>query len=589
MRMNARNQPPLLSHESRVPPSPGRWFENLVWHDDRMICDGWVYETLQHTDAPSNVPGRQAFRLYKPKGLIDQYDAFLRRRPEFVPRRIVELGIWDGGSVALWFQVFQPHKHVAIDLTARGDSDYFRAFVAAQRAETRLKTLWEIDQADEGRLQSILSQEFDGPLDLVIDDASHLYRSTLASLEVLLTRLAPGGLYVIEDWAWEHWPWFQTPDHAWAAEESLTRLVHECVECVGDAGSPIASVTVMNGLVAVERSGVQLPVDRPFRLRERITRRPAYGRRRGVARGPSHHACADAGLPTYIISWRGQHDRAIAIADAVRSGGGDVQIVFSDPDIRLILDTTCPVIRRSDHLFWADKFGACLDRGDANAMLLIQADCDCDDWPGLVRRWRRVLEAVPQCAVWAPHIDGTPYASELTSFARVTADGLWAAAQTDGLVLGLAKPVLDRLRTVRLDDNVYGWGIDQMAVAAAYAGGHAAFVDLSQRVVHRHARGYPTDAAQSQWETFLRQLSPTEQAWHDSLWDFVAANVAVRARRSGVDTWLGGRLVKASGPESVNRLEERLEAARSRLEHLCAGRLAAAKTAAAAADIAHGQ
>ena len=38
------------------------------------------------------------------------------------------------------------------------------------------------------------------PLDLVIDDASHLYGPTMASFEVLFPRLRPGGLYVIEDW-----------------------------------------------------------------------------------------------------------------------------------------------------------------------------------------------------------------------------------------------------------------------------------------------------------------------------------------------------------------------------------------------------
>ena len=40
--------------------------------------------------------------------------------------------------------------------------------------------------------------------DLIVDDASHLYRPTLASFEVLYPRLRPGGTYVIEDWAGDH-------------------------------------------------------------------------------------------------------------------------------------------------------------------------------------------------------------------------------------------------------------------------------------------------------------------------------------------------------------------------------------------------
>jgi hypothetical protein len=38
------------------------------------------------------------------------------------------------------------------------------------------------------------------PLDLVIDDASHLYGPSLATFETLFPALREGGLYVLEDW-----------------------------------------------------------------------------------------------------------------------------------------------------------------------------------------------------------------------------------------------------------------------------------------------------------------------------------------------------------------------------------------------------
>ena len=48
----------------------------------------------------------------------------------------------------------------------------------------------------------IMDREFgDAPLDLVVDDASHLYDETKVALEVLLPRVRPGGLFIIEDWA----------------------------------------------------------------------------------------------------------------------------------------------------------------------------------------------------------------------------------------------------------------------------------------------------------------------------------------------------------------------------------------------------
>jgi hypothetical protein len=284
----------------------------------------------------------------------------------------------------------------------------------------------------------------------------------------------------------------------------------------------------------------------------------------------------------FVVSWHGQHERAAAIADAIYRGGGDVRIVFSDPDLVRVLDTECPAIRRPDNLFWADKFRACLDRCKADTMLVIQADCECDDWPGLVERCRSVLATVPQCAVWAPHIDGTPYSSAYATFDRLSADGLYAAVQTDGIVMGLARPVLERLRLARLDDNRYGWGIDQMAIAAAYATGHLAVVDLSQRVVHPAIRGYPTEEAHAQWQAFLKQLTPLEQEWHDALWRYLAAAVAVKPRPTGGDADLTERLFPVDPRATMAELEAAFGAARADVQSRCEARVAAARAAIAA-------
>ena len=51
-------------------------------------------------------------------------------------------------------------------------------------------------------LLGIVEQEFGGALDMVMDDASHIYEPTLASFQILFTLLPEGGLYIIEDWAW---------------------------------------------------------------------------------------------------------------------------------------------------------------------------------------------------------------------------------------------------------------------------------------------------------------------------------------------------------------------------------------------------
>src|SRR5262249_41394179 len=61
---------------------------------------------------------------------------------------------------------------------------------------------YAVDQGDKVQLAEIMDSEFpDDPIDLVIDDASHVWDKTVASFEVLYPRVRPGGQFVIEDWA----------------------------------------------------------------------------------------------------------------------------------------------------------------------------------------------------------------------------------------------------------------------------------------------------------------------------------------------------------------------------------------------------
>jgi hypothetical protein len=230
-------------------------FDRLIWLENRVLLDDLVFRLVQSEhDGWSLGPG--FFWFYKLKPLVDQYASFWASRDRNHFRNIVELGIWDGGSVALWCEHLRPHKHVAIDIQKKTDSEYFRNYVASRRLEETLRTYWETDQGDRERLNAICRHEFQRPLDLVIDDASHMYAPTRASFEVLFPRLRPGGFYMIEDWAWAYWEEFRPP-HPWSNEIPLARLVMELVEIVGgssgDASAAIASVTIYQGFTVVER------------------------------------------------------------------------------------------------------------------------------------------------------------------------------------------------------------------------------------------------------------------------------------------------------------------------------------------------
>jgi predicted O-methyltransferase YrrM len=218
--------------------------------------------------------GDECFGFYKGKDLVEDYAKFWASRERFHPRSVFEIGIWDGGSVAFWFEWFQPEKHVAIDIALKEDSEYFQRYVRSRGLEGRIKNYWGVDQADSQRLQEIVDKEFDAPLDLVIDDGSHVYGPTRGSFETLFPLLRPGGLYVIEDWAWEHSEPYQKPDHPWAKKKSLTALVFQLVEATGSSPHLIKNLTVSRGFAVAERGPSSPRQLGNFKLERHISRRP---------------------------------------------------------------------------------------------------------------------------------------------------------------------------------------------------------------------------------------------------------------------------------------------------------------------------
>jgi hypothetical protein len=245
-------------------------FEKLVWRDDRVLM-GDIVLRKEHSRSDDWDLGERCLRFYKTKELVEQYERFFATRPRFRANHVLEIGIWDGGSTAFWNEHLRPQKLVALDIADRDDSTYFREFVVSRQLQERVKTFWRIDQADAAALRALVQHELGGVLDLVIDDASHLYSPTRASFEVLFPLLPPGGLYIIEDWAWEHWPECHGSDHPFANLDGLSTLVREFVEATGSSKTLIASVSVFEGFVVVERG------PRPqteLRLTDEIVRRP---------------------------------------------------------------------------------------------------------------------------------------------------------------------------------------------------------------------------------------------------------------------------------------------------------------------------
>jgi predicted O-methyltransferase YrrM len=148
-------------------------------------------------------PGSTSRRFYLLKN-PDAVPEFVDRAREFAGGVVVELGIAEGGSVALLALAARPKALVAFELESR-PVRALEDFAAEHGLGERLHLHYGVDQSDRSALVAALDSDLRGEsLDLVIDDASHKLGPTRRSFETLFPLVRPGGLYVIEDWSAHH-------------------------------------------------------------------------------------------------------------------------------------------------------------------------------------------------------------------------------------------------------------------------------------------------------------------------------------------------------------------------------------------------
>lgn len=198
------------------------------------------------------------FVTMKSRGLIEE---FKRVFDDIQPAHLFELGIRRGGSMALFNLAFSPEVHVAIDIEKEAIKALDNVAQRAEKDGRRMRPYFGVDQGDKQKLLSIVKKEFgdsERPLDLVIDDASHLLDPSTASFEVLFPLLREGGIYAVEDWGWAHWDQFQRPDAYFAGQPALTNLIFQLIILHTCRRTIIKKITVTPVVVFVERGPEQL-------------------------------------------------------------------------------------------------------------------------------------------------------------------------------------------------------------------------------------------------------------------------------------------------------------------------------------------
>lgn len=104
--------------------------------------------------------------------------------------KLLELGIYRGGSLLLWRDYFPKGTIVGIDINVPKD------FPKEERI-----SLFEGSQTDYNFLSKVANEMAPNGFDVIIDDASHVGEYTKRSFWHLFDyHLKPGGLFIIEDW-----------------------------------------------------------------------------------------------------------------------------------------------------------------------------------------------------------------------------------------------------------------------------------------------------------------------------------------------------------------------------------------------------
>jgi hypothetical protein len=102
------------------------------------------------------------------------------------PIKIFEIGIAEGGSLAMWQTYFPKARIFAVDIL---DKSTFN--------NTRVTTLIA-DQAKRDQLQTAIDAS-GSDIDVLIDDGGHTMEQQQVSLGFLFRHVRPGGYYIIED------------------------------------------------------------------------------------------------------------------------------------------------------------------------------------------------------------------------------------------------------------------------------------------------------------------------------------------------------------------------------------------------------
>lgn len=136
------------------------------------------------------------------------------------PLRLLEIGVYRGGSLRMWREYFPKATIFAIDIDA-----------GALQWNDKIRdcSVTLVDQGDAQALREFVAKS-GGRYDLVIEDGGHHMHQQITTFNELFPHVVPGGAYVLEDYGTSYWTNFGgKPLNAPGTSVALLKWLVDCI------------------------------------------------------------------------------------------------------------------------------------------------------------------------------------------------------------------------------------------------------------------------------------------------------------------------------------------------------------------------
>jgi Methyltransferase domain len=233
----------------------------LIWDDDLhlKINDVSFYLSFDTNELKAGYSVNDTFLLGKPRHMVEKS---VEIGKQYKISKIFEMGILQGGSAALYDQIFAPKKLVAIEYDPK-PVDVLAKYITNHNKVDIVKPYYGVNQADRSAMEKILFAEFPNrDIDLIVDDASHLYEETREAFNISFPYLKEGGLYIIEDWAWAHWSgdyWQKGQNTFLKGKVAMSNLLVELFMLTASHPEFIKDIFIDHNIIMIKRGKGVLP------------------------------------------------------------------------------------------------------------------------------------------------------------------------------------------------------------------------------------------------------------------------------------------------------------------------------------------